>query len=223
LQAGKANKKATQQPDDEVQDQTKDRSRYDQQDAPSPDSKQADNTSPESHETAQSKEAEQPVGGFGARTGVEDHEQDADCYGDNRADPCRQNEEAAFRVTFSVARHILLAAPNNLRIAAAIASSCTAVPPSTPENRKPGRAADRVHVEFQRQHLEFERLHQEFERVTAERFARIETQMAEIIRVLNEHGRILESLTEGRTRKNRLQGTAVSESRWRRIHDSTES
>ena len=43
---------------------------------------------------------------------------------------------------------------------------------------------------------ETDRLHLEFERATAERFARIETQMAEIIRVLNEHGRILEHLPE---------------------------
>jgi len=48
-----------------------------------------------------------------------------------------------------------------------------------------------------------ERYHLKYERETAERFARIETQMAEIIRVLNEHGRILtehgrliESLTD---------------------------
>lgn len=48
---------------------------------------------------------------------------------------------------------------------------------------------DRAHVEFERRHLEFER-------ETADRFARIEAQMAEIIRVLSEHGRILERLTE---------------------------
>ena len=56
--------------------------------------------------------------------------------------------------------------------------------------------ADRTQVEFQRQHLEFERRHLEIERETAERFARIEAQMAEIIRVLAEHGRILERLPE---------------------------
>lgn len=44
-------------------------------------------------------------------------------------------------------------------------------------------------AENQRQHLEFER-------ETAERFARIEAQMAEIIRVLNEHGQLLEHLPE---------------------------
>jgi phosphoserine phosphatase len=38
---------------------------------------------------------------------------------------------------------------------------------------------------------ENDRRHLEFERETAERFARIEAQMAEIIRVLHEHGRIL--------------------------------
>jgi hypothetical protein len=55
---------------------------------------------------------------------------------------------------------------------------------------------DQAHVEYERQHLEFERRHQEFERETVERFARIEGQMAEIIRVLNEHGRLLERLPE---------------------------
>jgi hypothetical protein len=55
---------------------------------------------------------------------------------------------------------------------------------------------DRDHVEFQRQYLEFERRHFEFERETAERFARIEAQMAEILRVLNDHGRMLERLPE---------------------------
>ena len=48
---------------------------------------------------------------------------------------------------------------------------------------------DRAHVEFARRHLEFE--HE-----SKERFARIEVQMAEIIRVLNEHGRMLERLPE---------------------------
>ena len=43
---------------------------------------------------------------------------------------------------------------------------------------------------------ETDRLHAKFERETAERFARIETQMSEIIRVLNEHGRLLERLPE---------------------------
>jgi hypothetical protein len=38
---------------------------------------------------------------------------------------------------------------------------------------------------------ETDRQHLQFERETAERFARIEAQMAEIIRVLNEHGRLL--------------------------------
>ena len=55
---------------------------------------------------------------------------------------------------------------------------------------------ERQHLEFERQHLEFERRHQEFERETAARFARIEVQMAEIIRVLAEHGRLLERLPE---------------------------
>jgi len=43
---------------------------------------------------------------------------------------------------------------------------------------------------------ETDRRHLEFERETAERFTRIEAQMAEIIRVLNEHTRQLERLTE---------------------------
>jgi hypothetical protein len=56
--------------------------------------------------------------------------------------------------------------------------------------------SERLHAEYQRQHLEFERRHFEFERETAERFARIEAQMAEIIRVLQEHGQRLDRLTE---------------------------
>jgi hypothetical protein len=43
---------------------------------------------------------------------------------------------------------------------------------------------------------ETDRRHLEFERETAERFARIEAQMAEIIRVLAEHSRLLERLPE---------------------------
>jgi hypothetical protein len=50
--------------------------------------------------------------------------------------------------------------------------------------------------ESDRRHLEIERQHLKFERETAERFARIEAQMAEIIRVLNEHSRMLERLPE---------------------------
>jgi hypothetical protein len=44
--------------------------------------------------------------------------------------------------------------------------------------------------------VETNRAHTEFERETTARFARIEGQMAEIIRVLSEHGRILERLPE---------------------------
>jgi hypothetical protein len=51
-------------------------------------------------------------------------------------------------------------------------------------------------AETDRAHAESERRHLECQRETAERFARIEAQMAEIIRVLNEHGRLLESLPE---------------------------
>lgn len=43
---------------------------------------------------------------------------------------------------------------------------------------------------------ETDRRHVEFERESAERFARIESQMAEIIRVLNDHTRQLERLTD---------------------------
>jgi hypothetical protein len=43
---------------------------------------------------------------------------------------------------------------------------------------------------------ETDRLHAQFERETAERLARIEAQMTEIIRVLNEHSRLLERLPE---------------------------
>jgi len=43
---------------------------------------------------------------------------------------------------------------------------------------------------------ENERRHLEYEREANERFARIEAQMAEIIRVLSEHGRLLERLPE---------------------------
>jgi hypothetical protein len=50
-------------------------------------------------------------------------------------------------------------------------------------------AHDRAHAELEREHLELKRQ-------TDERFLRIEGQMAEIIRVLNEHTRQLERLTE---------------------------
>ena len=51
-------------------------------------------------------------------------------------------------------------------------------------------------AEFVDQLAANERRHLEFERETRERFARIEGQMAEIIRVLNEHGRVLERLPD---------------------------
>jgi hypothetical protein len=61
-----------------------------------------------------------------------------------------------------------------------------------------GRLAEneRTHLDFERRHLEFERKHLEFERETAERFARIEGQMAEIIRVLSEHGEVMQRLSD---------------------------
>jgi hypothetical protein len=49
---------------------------------------------------------------------------------------------------------------------------------------------------FVKQISDTDRRHLEYERETAERFARIEAQMTEIIRVLNEHGRVLERLPE---------------------------
>jgi hypothetical protein len=51
-------------------------------------------------------------------------------------------------------------------------------------------------AETNRAHAEIERRRLEYEREAAERFARIEVQMAEIIRVLGEHGRLIERLTE---------------------------
>jgi hypothetical protein len=48
---------------------------------------------------------------------------------------------------------------------------------------------------FVQQLAENERHHIKFERETAERFARIEGQMAEIIRVLNEHTQLLSELS----------------------------
>jgi hypothetical protein len=56
--------------------------------------------------------------------------------------------------------------------------------------------SNRERAEIERRHQEFERRHFEFERETKERFSRIEAQMAEIIRVLNEHTLILERLPE---------------------------
>ncbi|HZZ80438.1 MAG TPA: hypothetical protein VFE62_18185 [Gemmataceae bacterium] len=43
---------------------------------------------------------------------------------------------------------------------------------------------------------EYQRRHLEFEEKASQRFARIETQMAEVIRVLNEHTRTLDRLPE---------------------------
>ena len=57
---------------------------------------------------------------------------------------------------------------------------------------------------FVAQMSEAERFHMKLERETSERFARIEGQMAEIIRVLNEHGRILERLPEAVREKSRF-------------------
>ena len=50
--------------------------------------------------------------------------------------------------------------------------------------------------ESERHQLEFQRRHVEYERETAERFARIEAQTSEIIRILTDHNRQLERLTE---------------------------
>jgi hypothetical protein len=51
-----------------------------------------------------------------------------------------------------------------------------------------------------------ERDRREIERATSERFSRIEAQMAETIRVLNEHGRMLECLPEAVRDKNGFKG-----------------
>lgn len=51
-------------------------------------------------------------------------------------------------------------------------------------------------AQSERHHLEFARRHLEFEREAAERFARLEAQMAKIIQVLGEHSRLLEHLPE---------------------------
>jgi hypothetical protein len=50
--------------------------------------------------------------------------------------------------------------------------------------------------ETDRAHSEFERGHLEIQREIADRFAHIESQLKEIIRVLAEHGRLLERLPE---------------------------
>jgi uncharacterized protein (DUF885 family) len=55
---------------------------------------------------------------------------------------------------------------------------------------------DRVHADLERQHLELKRESDELKRQSDERFARIEAQMEQIIRILAEHSRILERLPE---------------------------
>src|SRR5439155_11323440 len=50
--------------------------------------------------------------------------------------------------------------------------------------------------ETDRAHAEIERRRLQYEREAGERFARIEAQMTEIIRVLKEHGRVLERLPD---------------------------
>jgi len=61
-------------------------------------------------------------------------------------------------------------------------------------------------AETDRAHVEYEGRHLEFQRETAERFARIEAKIAEIIRVLAEHGRLLERLPEAVRDKIGFQG-----------------
>ncbi len=51
-------------------------------------------------------------------------------------------------------------------------------------------------AEYNRVHSELARQHLELTRQSDDRFARIEAQMAEIIRVPNEHSRMLERLPE---------------------------
>jgi hypothetical protein len=50
--------------------------------------------------------------------------------------------------------------------------------------------------EIERDRREIERDRREIERATSERFSRIEATMASILRVLDEHGRMLERLPE---------------------------
>lgn len=51
-------------------------------------------------------------------------------------------------------------------------------------------------AEANRQQLEFERRHLEYERSMDERVNRIESQMKDVVRILTEHSRQLERLTE---------------------------
>jgi hypothetical protein len=55
---------------------------------------------------------------------------------------------------------------------------------------------DRAQVVAEQRHLKPERRHLKVARETEARFLRIEAQVAEIIRVLNEHTRIFERLPE---------------------------
>ena len=55
---------------------------------------------------------------------------------------------------------------------------------------------ERHHTETERHMVEMERRHLEYQREAAERFARIEVKMADIFRILAEHGRLLERLPE---------------------------
>jgi hypothetical protein len=60
-----------------------------------------------------------------------------------------------------------------------------------------GEALANLHnqqVAFVKNRKQTNRLHAQLDRQAAERFARIEAQMAEIIRILNEHSRILSEL-----------------------------
>jgi low affinity Fe/Cu permease len=50
--------------------------------------------------------------------------------------------------------------------------------------------------ETDRLHLEFERRHFEFERSMDDRVSRIESQMKEVVRILSEHNRTIERLTD---------------------------
>jgi low affinity Fe/Cu permease len=55
---------------------------------------------------------------------------------------------------------------------------------------------DHVYAESERRHLEFERRHFEFERSMDDRVSRIESQMKEVVRILSEHNRTIERLTD---------------------------
>ncbi len=55
---------------------------------------------------------------------------------------------------------------------------------------------ERRHIENERHHVEIERRRADTERAIFERFGRVEQDIANIVRILGEHGRIIERLTD---------------------------